>query len=152
MRLHRSKNLGLRRAASAFTLVEVVIASAIAAVTLGGIIYGYIVSATRAEWSAYSLAANSIAMQKLEQFRAAKWDTQAYPVVDEVIPANFPVDVQVLDIPRVGNNITYATNFTTIKVVSANPQVKMIRVDCVWKFMSRGLFTNTVATYRSPDQ
>jgi hypothetical protein len=30
--------------------------------------------------------------------------------------------------------------------------LKQIRVDCVWRFMSRGLFTNTTLTYRAPDQ
>ena len=128
------------------------ISAAIATIALASIIYGYVSAATRAEWSAYSLAANSIAMQKVEQFRAAKWDTQAYPAVDELQTTNFPVDVEILDIPRSGTNIVYATNFTTLSAVSTNPPLKQIRVDCVWRFMSRGLFTNTLVTYRAPDQ
>jgi len=46
----------------------------------------------------------------------------------------------------------YATNFTTITSVSANPPLKLIRVDCVWSFMKHGIFTNTLVSYRAPDQ
>jgi hypothetical protein len=28
----------------------------------------------------------------------------------------------------------------------------MIRVDCTWNFMGKRTFTNTVVTYRAPDQ
>ena len=45
-------------------------------------IVGYLQAAVRAEWSAYSLAAQSLAVMRLEQSRAAKWDRLAYPPVD----------------------------------------------------------------------
>ncbi|MBI3414266.1 MAG: prepilin-type N-terminal cleavage/methylation domain-containing protein [Verrucomicrobia bacterium] len=135
----------------AFTLVEVTIAMSIAALSMGAIVNGYVISAQRAEWSAYSLAAHSLAMQRLEQTRATKWDPDGSPAVDELIGVNFPVSINTLDIPRSGTNIVYATNFTTITTISTAPQLRMVQVDCVWKFMSRGLFTNTVATYRSVD-
>ncbi len=136
----------------AFSLAEVVISTAIGAMGLVGILYGYMMSSQRAEWSAYSLAANSLAMQRVEQTRAAKWDIQAWPVVDELVAANFPVQINILDIPIKGSNIVYATNITAITTISANPPLKMIRVDCVWKFLSRGSFSNTIVTYRAPDQ
>jgi len=125
---------------------------AITAVALSGIIYGYISSAQRAEWSAYSLAAHSFAMQRLEQTRAAKWDPQAWPQVDELVATNFPDQVNILDIPVQLTNAVYATNFTLIRDVSTSPALKSIRVECVWRFMERGLFTNTIVTYRAPDQ
>ncbi|MDX1951923.1 MAG: hypothetical protein SFY81_07040 [Verrucomicrobiota bacterium] len=136
----------------AFTLVEVVMATGIAALTMGASIYGYLLSAQRAEWSAYSLAAQSLAMQRVEQTRAAKWDPLGFPPVDQLIATNFPTEINVLDIPVSGTNLVFATNYTTISVVSANPPLKAIRVDCVWAFYSGGLFTNSVVTYRAPDQ
>lgn len=119
---------------------------------LGGIIAGYIQSARRAEWSAYNLAAHSLAMQASEQTRAAKWDMLAYPAVDLVVSANFPPQVNVLDIPISKTNTVYATNFTSITTVPGAVPLKLIRVDCVWPFLGRGIYTNTVVTYRAPDQ
>ena len=138
-------------ARAAFTLAEVVIAMAIAALSLGAIINGYIISAQRAEWSAYSLAAHSLAMQRLEQSRAAKWDPAGSPPVDQLVSTNFPNTQEILDIPRSGTNIVYATNFTSITTISTTPPLRMVRVDCVWPFMTRGPFTNTVMTYRTVD-
>ncbi len=117
----------------------------------GGVL-GYVQSAQQAEWAAYSLAANSLAQQRLEQTRAAKWDTQANPPIDNLVGTNFPSRVDVLDVPIAGTNIVYATNITTISNISANPPVKMVRVDCTWRFWNRGVYTNTVVTYRAPDQ
>ena len=138
---------------SAFTIAEVVIAMAIGTLALAGIINGYIMSAHRAEWSAYNLAAQSLANQRVEQARSAKWDPLGYPAVDELVAANFPATVDVLDVPISTNGkITYATNTTTITTLGTNPSYKMVRVDCTWMFMGRGVFTNTVITYRAPDQ
>jgi hypothetical protein len=136
----------------AFSLVEILIASALGMITIGASFYGYIVSANRAEWSAYSLAANSIAMQRMEQARACRWDPLQSPPVDELVSTNFPVQISVLDIPISGTNTVYATNYTTIRTIQTDPPLKMIRVDCCWMFVKRGPFTNTLATYRSPDQ
>src|SRR5438093_2312579 len=137
----------------AFTLAEVVIAMAITVMSLGGVIMGYIFAMRQAEWSAYSLAAQSLANQRLEQTRAAKWDPRASPPVDEVIANNFPtVPTNILDMPVSGTNMAYATNFTTISdVTNGGYPLKLIRVDCVWSFRER-VFSNTIATYRAPDQ
>lgn len=139
-----------------FTIAEVVVSLAIAAVALGGMIYGYILSGKRSEWSGYSLAAQALAVQRVEQIRAAKWDTQAYPAVDQLNYTNFPtVTTGVMDLPVSGTNLVTVTNYTTISTVqiSASPliTVKMIRVDTVWPFNGER-FSNTVVTYRAPDQ
>ena len=134
----------------AFTLVELVITTAISTLLLGGSIYGYIMSTKRAEWAAYSLAAHSLAMQRIEQARAAKWDPQGFPPVDEL--TNRPPVIDILDIPMSGMNIAYATSTVSIVSITATPPLKKIRVDCVWPFMGRSVFTNTVVTYRAPDQ
>lgn len=127
-------------------------ATALAATTVGASIYAYVMAAQRAEWSAYTLAAHSLAMQQLEQCRAAKWDPMGYPPVDDLVSSNFPPSVNMLDIPVSGTNIVWATNVTTITVLSENPPLKRIRVECRWPFMQRGQFTNIVVTYRAPDQ
>jgi Tfp pilus assembly protein PilV len=134
------------------TLVEVLVSILILTMAVVATVNGYIFSVHRAEWSAHSLAAHSLAMQRMEQVRAAKWDLVAYPAVDQVVQTNFPVAVDLLDLPASGTNIAYATNFTTISLVSSNPPFKLVRVVCVWPFPGRGLFTNTVISYRSPDQ
>jgi type II secretory pathway pseudopilin PulG len=152
MKVCHQTNTTRNRAKAGVTIVEVVLSLAIMGISFGAIIMGYVMSAQRAEWSAYSLAANSLAMQRLEQCRAAKWDLLTTPTTDELVAVNFPTQPSVLDVPISGANITFATNFTTITSVSANPPLKMIRVDCVWPFKGEGLFTNTLITYRAPDQ
>jgi hypothetical protein len=143
---------------AAFTLAEVAVALGISALLFGGVVMGFVQSAQRAEWSAYNLAAHSLAMQGVEQARAAKWDPSAPDAVDECLPAKFPtVGTNILDVPISGTNITYATNTWTITTVSTNPYpLKMIRVDCTWRFIKSGVssavFTNTVATLRAPNQ
>ena len=134
----------------AFTLVELVITTALAALVIAGSVCGYVLSAQRAEWSAYSLAAHSLAMQGIEQIRAAKWDPNGWPAVDEL--TNRPPQIDVLDIPISGTNIAYATSYVNIAVVSANPPLKKVTVQTVWPFVGRGPFTNTIITYRAPDQ
>ena len=146
MRINR-KTFSKRQA---FSLVEALIASSIAALMFGGIVYGYIQSSRNAEWSAYSFAAQSLAMQRLEQARSCRWDPDAYPVVDDL--TNFPPSISVLDVPMSGSNVVYATNFTTITTISTTPPLKMISVETVWPFsLNKRLYTNSIATYRAPD-
>lgn len=135
----------------AFTLAEVVISAAIAALTISGIIYGYVMSARRAEWSGYSLAAHAAAVQVVERARAAKWDTSSDPVQDDLVASEFPTEVMMLDMPVTGTNFVFATNYITVGYVSTSPPVKKIRVDCVWPFVDGHLYTNTVVAYRSPE-
>lgn len=149
---HKGNTSGPHRARQrAFTLAEVVVSAAIAALTVAGVIYGHIQSQQRADWSGSSLAGQALAVQRLEQTRAARWDTEAG--VDQVITNNFPTQVLTLDLPMSGTNVVFATNFTTITTISSNaPMLKMIRVDCVWRWnRTSRLTTNTVATYRAPD-
>jgi prepilin-type N-terminal cleavage/methylation domain-containing protein len=137
-----------------FTLAEVVVAIAVAALSFGGVIYGYVLTADRAQWSAYSLAAQSLAMQGVEQARGAKWDPKAWPAVDELGITNY-TEVDVLDVPVSGQPVQ-ATNYITVTTVSHDPPLRQLRADCVWSLLngrrSRGPFTNTVITLRTADQ
>ncbi len=160
MKLKQQQNT--RRAkVRAFTLAEVAVALAIAVLLVASISLGFVQSARQAEWSAYNLAAHSLALQGIEQARAAKWDPLAIVPVDSCTTNNFPpVTTNQLDVPMSVTNgigVTYATNTWTITMVSTNPYpLKMIRVDTTWRFVTgRGisrLYTNTVATLRAPDQ
>ena len=99
-----------------FTLSEVVVAIAIATLSFGGVICGYVLTADRAQWSAYSLAAQSLAMQGVEQARAAKWDPKAWPAVDELGLTNY-AEVDTLDVPVSGVPVL-ATRTTSVSLSS----------------------------------
>jgi Tfp pilus assembly protein PilV len=137
-----------------FTLAEVVVAIAVATLAFGGVIFGYVLTADRAQWSAYSLAAQSLALQGVEQARAAKWDPKAWPAVDELGVTNY-TQVDMLDVPVSGRAVQ-ATNHISVSVVSQDPPLRQLRADCVWCMTngrrSRGPFTNTVITLRTADQ
>jgi type II secretory pathway pseudopilin PulG len=134
------------------TLVEVLVAFAIAGLAVGSIVSGYLFCITSVEKSALSLAANAKATERLEETRGAKWDTSSYPAVDELVATNFPVEVVVLDLAGSGPGVTYATNLTRISQISTAPPLKQIRVDCIWRFKATQLVTNTIETCRAPDQ
>lgn len=144
--------LNIAGARSGISLVETLIAMLIVAVTIVATINGYVLASNRAEWSAYSLAAHSLVLQRLEQVRGATWNMTGEFPVDQLSDANFPVVNSVLDLPQSGSNSVTAVVTTTISTVSANPAIKAVRVDCVWPFRERGVFTNTIVTYRSPEQ
>lgn len=121
----------------------------------GTIIYAYVSTNDRAEWSAYSLAAESLAMQGIEQARSAKWDPQAWPVVDDLGVTNY-TQVEKLDVP-ISSSPVYATNYISVSTISTSPQIRQLRADCVWVLASRyhggsGPFTNTAVTLRASDQ
>lgn len=143
-----------RPAASyAFTLVEVAISLAILGVSLGGILTVYIRSAQRADWSGYSVSAQMMALSGLEQCRAAKYDPHGSPPTDTLVSSNFPSRVDVLDPGSANGMVSYATNTITILTVSANPPLKLVRVDCTWSYPGRrGVFTNSVSVYRAANQ
>jgi hypothetical protein len=139
-----------RRRLAAFCLEEVVMAITLSALCFTGTVKGYGLSADRAEWSACSLAAQSLACQRLEQVKAAKWDTMAYPQVDELVSTNFPVTTDTFDMPMAGTNVATGTIYTTISILASD--LRAVQVDCVWTNRGRAVYTNTVVCYRSPSQ
>jgi Tfp pilus assembly protein PilV len=135
------------------SLVETCIALSIAAFVIGGLVTGFVQAARQTESSAYVLAAQAQASQGLEQTRAAKWDPTASPPVDQLVSNNFPTIVTNLDVPASSTRLVYGTNRTSISVISTNPQLRMIQVDCSWTFPASGrVYTNSIYTYRAPDQ
>jgi hypothetical protein len=136
------------------TLAEVVVALAVASLTVLSLVGGYISSTVAAEKGRLSLAANTRALERLEDTHGAIWNVSGWPVVDQLAATNFPAKVVILDLAGQGSGITYGTNYTTISQVSLSPQLRRIRVDCIWQFQSgrfSSLQTNTVETLRGPD-
>jgi prepilin-type N-terminal cleavage/methylation domain-containing protein len=133
------------------TLIEVLVALAISGLAVGGIVSGYIYSFSSSDRWGLSLAAHSHALARIEDTRSAKWDTSSWPSTDQLVSSNFPPQTVVLDLSGTGARATYATNYTQISQLSTTPPLKMVRVDCVWRFKG-ALETNSIVTCRSPDQ
>lgn len=138
------------RRCAGVTIIEVVVSVVIVAMSIGGIMSVYTQAAVNAEWSAHSMAAQMMAVGGMEQARAAKYDPLGG--TDELVATNFPVKVDKLDTGTSLGVCTYATNTTTISQISTNPWIKMIKVDCTWTFPRKGIFTNSVYTYRAANQ
>jgi prepilin-type N-terminal cleavage/methylation domain-containing protein len=175
MRLTLSKTLEPRRQYSAFTLAEVVIAIAIVAIVYGGMFMAYTQSTKRAQWTGYSLAAQALAIQQIEQARAAVWDPSKpendFTNLNLISPhltggsTNYIYTGYTwtnLDLPTAGGNFVTATNYVTIRMLNYTNitavQLQMVRVDTVWPFtwgsgaaMTTRLYTNTTCTYEAPD-
>lgn len=135
-----------------FTLVDTMISIMIMGLVFATSIVAYTRTSERAEWSGYSLAAECLGVRQMERFHAVLWDTQVVPIVDDA--TNIPLTVvAALDLPLSGTNIIWATNFTTVTTyTNGGPWLfKMVQVNTVWPWKGR-LFTNTLVTYRAPDQ
>jgi len=114
-------------------LWEVLIAFVIVAVSFGTIVGGYMSGAVKAQWSGYSLAAQTMASHALEQTRSATWDiaTQNTQITNmPLLNKSLTVSgstwtmtgymTNILDVPWSSTNYVTATNFISIKVFFAN--------------------------------
>lgn len=169
----RSTSGRATRHASGFSLAEVVISIAVMGLVFVGILAGYIQSARNAEWTGYSLAAQALAIQQIEQARSAVWDFSTGNGRNELtnlflLNAQYNSSTKTktgyswatLDLPYSGTNVVRATNYVSVRmfffnnVASPPVQLQMMQVDTVWP-LRRGTtlryYTNTVATYFAPD-
>jgi hypothetical protein len=87
----------------------------------------------------------------VEQVRGATWDPYRFPAVDRTTNVATRV-TNLLDIAVSKTNLLYATNRLVITTVSTVPPLKKIYVETTWSFMNRGVFTNSILTFRAPDQ
>jgi prepilin-type N-terminal cleavage/methylation domain-containing protein len=166
----RAQAVSLRESAG-FTLVEVVIAAAIVGLIFGGVINSYIQAGKRIEWTGYSLAAQSLATEVVEQAKAGVWDPAQQPPENDLTNMNLQDvsyntstktytghNIATLDIPYKSTNAVTATNYVTIQMLfvagNSNVPTQFIRVDTVWPFgmeSSHTYFTNTICTMVAPD-
>jgi len=142
-----------RKASAAFTLVEVVVSIAILALAMAGMIYGYVQTNYRAEWSSMSLAVQALTVQSVEQARAARWDVYSSSdpgsTNEFMVGTNTTIFTNAVLIPSSGQTMS-VTNVLGISTISTIPAVRQIRSDCTWYFPRTGTwFTNTVITYRA---
>jgi type II secretory pathway pseudopilin PulG len=140
------------RSQAGMTLVEVVIALTVTGLAIGGIIGGYNFCTAAAQKAALIQAANARAMERVEETRSVKWDATAWPSVDQLVASNFPTKTVTLDMSGSGEVTTTAMLETQISRVSTNPPLKRVRVNCIWQFRSGPFITNTIETFRAPDQ
>jgi len=134
------------------TLVEVVVALVMSGLAIVGIIQGYHYCTQSAQKSALAQAASARAMERIEETRSAKWDTSSWPVVDQLVATNFPNEDVILDLSGSGAIVSKATLRTEISQVSVTPPLKRVRVECVWSFRGSQVITNSIETFRAPDQ
>jgi len=131
--------------------MESLIGMLILAIITSGVVTGFVYSHRTAEWTAYSLSAQALALQSIEQSRAARWEPYSSSPTDEL--TNMPaVRVHTLDVPMIGTNVAYATNRVQIRTISTAPPLKEIYSECVWSFKNKRLYTNWVLTLRAPGQ
>jgi hypothetical protein len=121
------------------------------------------------------IGGQALAIQQIEQTRAAEWDLSN--PTDEITNINLNARVVFgayplltvrgytwtnLDLPVTSTNYIRATNFVTIQGIYGNynnstlqqVRLKFVRIDTVWPFTWRGttrLFTNTICSYIAPD-
>ena len=154
------------RTRGGFTLIEALMAFLVLTMVIAGVCYGYVQANRIAMWCSMSQAAQSYAIQGMEQARAAKWNPWAYttnnPNPQDQMPAPFTTNQQdYLDIPIKGtpysgsstNFAFFATNCITVTTVQSTPPLRQIESVVFWTFPITGKqFSNTVVTFRASDQ
>jgi prepilin-type N-terminal cleavage/methylation domain-containing protein len=145
------------RGRAGMTLVEVVVALAIAVLMVAGIVEGYIFCTTSTVKDSLYMAANARAMERLEETRSAIWAPYRAQPMDELTTNNFPDTNIVLDVSASSSTPTLATLHTDISTISPSPSspllppVRKVHVDCFWQFQGVEI-TNSIETCRAPDQ
>jgi hypothetical protein len=138
-----------------FTLAEVVVSIAMAAVAVGGVISCYLMAAQRSEWTTASTAATQSAMDRMAQLRAARWEVSwegDSTRTNELVAGDFVEGPVPLDMPLTGTMPLMATNYVSVTRLPMDRPLFLLEVDCVWGLMGRGPFTNSLVSYRAPDQ
>lgn len=157
IRLSNQKTFHSLRKRAGMTLVEVMVALAIAGLMVAGIVRGYIFCSTSTVKDSLYMAANARAMERLEETHSAIWSVHGSTPMDELVATNFPDETNiVLDLSGSGSEATFAritTDISQILPSASSPDaapVKKIHVNCIWEFNGE-LITNSIETCRAPD-
>lgn len=124
---------------------------------MSGVFYAYAQADRFAQFTAMSLAAQSLASQGLERARSAQWDSQA-PTNGAALPATnsttpiLPPIAGTLDVPQSGRPLP-ATNYVYETTNRASPPLWELKSVVVWTFpLTQRTCTNIVVTLRAPDE
>lgn len=131
----------------------------ILALVMSGMIYGYVLTNHRAEWSSMSLDAQSFAAEAVEQARAAQWALNGGATTNQLqqmptpsYPTNSYTKTNTMLIPSTGQ-LTNVVTTVSITSLSINPALYQFSASCVWYFPGKtNRFTNSVITWRAPDR
>jgi len=134
------------------TLVEVVVALMLASLTVAGIISGYFYSTKASVKAELAQAANAKAMERLEVARSAIWAPLRAEPVDQLVSSNFPDLLVSLDSASTNVAGTTATVRMTIAPISQTPPLRLVHVDCIWRFQGQQWVTNSVECIRAGGQ
>jgi len=153
-----------RKGQRAFTLIEVAIATAVAAIVLAGLFQGYNMAGRRSMYSACDLAANGQAMAIIEQVEAAQWIPSSGTNQFLSLPSPWSVSssgglfsasatiMTNLYLPQAQSNVIDCTNYATVTEISSSPPYVMIKAWCVWSLPSyNATFTNTLGVLHGPN-
>ena len=167
---HRNVLVGRRASSSGFTLVEVLVSLVILAIVLGGVCYGYTEANRIAIWSSMSQAAQSFALQGMEQARDALWNPWDANTVRRRIASHerrrfhstrfhgcsherAPYASTATNYAYFQTNYVYITKITNSNSGMFYCQLRQITSTVVWTFpFTRENWTNTVVTLRASDQ
>jgi prepilin-type N-terminal cleavage/methylation domain-containing protein len=152
MKINSLNNAGSKaqRDRAGFTLIEVAFAAAIAALVLAGMFQGYNMAGRRSQYSACSLAANTVASRQLEEVISADW--QPNEGITTLLGMGGTTSGN-LDLPSSQGNTVNCTIVTTVNQISSSPPYAMIEVDCIWTNPCYGgVYTNTVSVIRASNQ
>jgi type II secretory pathway pseudopilin PulG len=143
-----------RKADTAWTLMEVVMSMAVLALAMAGMIYGYVQTNYRAEWSSMSLAAQSSAVEAIEQARAAPFDVHV--TQDDPLQPTTYSRTNTLLIPSTGQSVVITNQVWISNVITnLNIPLRQYLATCWWRCppTTNGTwFSNTVVTWRAPDE
>jgi hypothetical protein len=168
-----------KRKTGGFTLIEVVMALVITTLVFGTMIQTYNLLCKRALWSGYSLAAQAVNSQQIEQFRGAFWNpggstgpagptneiyTNLYKNTNGFMGSQYNSGLGLvtgyttnylpLPVPS-GNTVIVITNYVSNGLITASGATALmwVSVDTVWPFVAEGtnkFYTNRMVTYFAP--
>jgi type II secretory pathway pseudopilin PulG len=146
MRVKRQGNRG----ESGFTLVEYLVCFMIGTFSITTIATGYVIASQRTAYLTASAVAQRVAKERMEEVCRARWDLYCNPPINDIpsMAGTYAVSLRLLQAGA--DDVVPATVTTAVTALGGGPPLQMIRVDCVWSYMGRGPYTNTVVTFRAP--
>jgi type II secretory pathway pseudopilin PulG len=133
------------------TLVEVLVAMAIAFAVLGTLTYGYIQAYRLTDVTTLQAAGQRLVVQRLDTVRQSSW--RYVGTTNELNQlTNFAGTLMLpLELPLLTPQPFMARLVTQVDGLGTNPPLQRIRVTCIWTNTNGQAYTNQVATLRAPD-